>query len=175
MRRVVTGRDPNGKSVFRSDEELEVAAPTLLPGAGFTRVWGTDTIPALPADGCEPDAPRYFPPAGGFRYHVFTLPPATVTTPADLDLGAALAEFEAILPGLAEHMEADNPGMHTTETIDIDLVLAGEIYLELDDGAEVRLGPGDVVVQNGTRHRWTNRSVAPCTIAVAIFGAHPAP
>jgi hypothetical protein len=174
MRRVVTGRDGNGKSVFRSDDDLDAATPSLLPGAAFARVWGTDTVPALPVDGVEPDAPRYFPAPGGFRFHVFTLPPATVTPPADLDIGAALAEFEAMLPGMAEYMEPDNPGMHTTNTIDIDLVLAGEIFLELDDGAEVRLGPGDVVVQNGTRHRWNNRSDAPCTVAVAIFGAHPA-
>jgi hypothetical protein len=174
MRRVVTGRDPNGKSVFRSDDEVGAATPSLLPGAAFTQVWGSDSIPALPADGAEPDAPRFFPPAGGFRYHVFTLPPATVTLPADLDLGAALAELESTLPGMAEHMEPDNPGMHTTDTIDIDIVLSGEIYLELDDGAEVRLSSGDVVVQNGTRHRWNNRSDTPCTMAAAIFGAHPA-
>jgi quercetin dioxygenase-like cupin family protein len=31
-------------------------------------------------------------------------------------------------------------------------VLEGEVWLELDDGAEVRLRPGDTVVQNGTRH-----------------------
>jgi hypothetical protein len=172
MRRVVTGRDSTGKSVFRSDDEVGAATPSLMPGAAFTQVWGSDSIPSLPADGYEPNARKFFPPPGGFRYHVFTLPPATVTLPADIDLGAALAELEATMPGMAEHMEADNPGMHTTDTIDI--VLAGEIYLELDDGAEVRLGPGDVVVQNGTRHRWNNRSAEPCTMAAAIFGAQPA-
>jgi mannose-6-phosphate isomerase-like protein (cupin superfamily) len=134
-------------------------------------VWGSDTTPSLPAAGVEEDAPRYFPPAGGFRYHVFTLPPASATPPADLDLGAALAEFDQGLPGMAEHMEPDNPGMHTTDTIDIDFVISGEVYLELDDGAEVLLQPGDIVVQNGTRHRWNNRSDAPVTMAVAIFGA----
>ena len=48
--------------------------------------------------------------------------------------------------------------MHTTDTIDFEYVLSGEIALELDDGAEVVLHPGDTVVQNGTRHRWHNRS-----------------
>ena len=32
----------------------------------------------------------------------------------------------------------------------------GTVTLELDDGAMVTLGPGDTVVQNGTRHRWSN-------------------
>ena len=48
--------------------------------------------------------------------------------------------------------------MHTTQTVDLDLVLEGEIWLELDDGEEVLLGPGDCVIQNGTRHAWHNRS-----------------
>jgi uncharacterized cupin superfamily protein len=37
-------------------------------------------------------------------------------------------------------------------------VLAGEIWLVLDDGSETRLGAGDVVVQRGTDHAWENRS-----------------
>ena len=46
-------------------------------------------------------------------------------------------------------MEPDNPGMHTTDTIDFEVVLSGEVVLELDDGAETVLRPGDTVVQNG--------------------------
>ena len=47
-------------------------------------------------------------------------------------------------------------GMHRTATLDYDIVLEGTIGLELDNGAEVTLHPGDIVVQNGTRHRWHN-------------------
>jgi quercetin dioxygenase-like cupin family protein len=72
---------------------------------------------------------------------------------------------------MADVMEPDHPGMHTTDTIDFDLVVAGEVWLELDDGAEVRLQVGDSVIQNGTRHAWHNRSSLPCTVAVAIVGA----
>ena len=67
--------------------------------------------------------------------------------------------------------EPDDPGMHTTDTVDFDYVVSGEVYLELDDGAEVLLKPGDCVVQNGTRHRWNNRSDEPCVVAVCIVGA----
>jgi quercetin dioxygenase-like cupin family protein len=67
-------------------------------------------------------------------------------------------------------MEPAHPGMHTTDTVDFDVVISGEVWLELDDGAEVRLGPGDCVVQNGTRHRWHNRASRPCVIAVALLG-----
>jgi quercetin dioxygenase-like cupin family protein len=83
-----------------------------------------------------------------------------------------LAEFEQMLPGLASYVEPDHPGMHTTATVDFEVVLSGEVVLELDDGTEVVLRTGDTVVQNGTRHRWSNRSDAPATLAVFIVGAH---
>lgn len=60
-----------------------------------------------------------------------------------------------------------SPGMHTSDTVDIDFVLSGEVHVELDDGAEVHLKAGDVQVQNGTRHAWRNRSDEPCVLAVA--------
>jgi uncharacterized cupin superfamily protein len=46
------------------------------------------------------------------------------------------------------------------------------VILELDDGAEVLLSPGDVVVQNGTRHRWRVVGDVPATMAAFIIGAH---
>ena len=58
-------------------------------------------------------------------------------------------------------MEPDAPGMHTTATIDFEVVLEGEVWLELDDGEEVHLRVGDCVVQNGTRHAWRNRGLWP--------------
>jgi quercetin dioxygenase-like cupin family protein len=61
--------------------------------------------------------------------------------------------------------------MHTTDTTDFEIVLSGQIALELDGGAEVVLGPGDVVVQNGTRHRWRNVGAVPATMAIVIVGA----
>jgi uncharacterized cupin superfamily protein len=61
--------------------------------------------------------------------------------------------------------------MHRTETIDYAIVLSGEITMVLDD-ADVLLKAGDVVVQCGTNHAWSNRSDAPCVVAfVLIVGA----
>ena len=108
---------------------------------------------------------------GGFRFGLFTVPPESAAAPAaDLDLAQAFAEMEEKLPGLAGHMEPDAPGMHTTATIDFEVVLAGEVVLELDDGAEATLRAGDTVVQNGTRHRWHNRTAEPATLAVVLIG-----
>jgi quercetin dioxygenase-like cupin family protein len=61
--------------------------------------------------------------------------------------------------------------MHRTETIDYAIVLSGEITMLLDEG-EVLLKAGDVLVQCGTNHAWSNRSNAPCIVAfVLVDGA----
>jgi quercetin dioxygenase-like cupin family protein len=82
--------------------------------------------------------------------------------------------MEEKLPGFLGHLEPDNPGMHTTDTVDFEVVLSGEVVLELDDGAEKVLRPGDAVVQNGTRHRWGNRGTEPAVLALVLIGAHRA-
>ena len=88
---------------------------------------------------------------------------------------SALMECEEKMPDLLSYMENDNPGMHTTDTIDFEYVISGKVWLELDDHKEVHLRPGDTVVQNGTRHAWRNNGSEPCRIVVCMVGAHRAP
>ena len=172
-RRVVTGHGADGKAVFVSDERVEPVTLALLPGSEFHQLWGSDETASFPDDGSRPNGPRYFPAVGGYRFGFFTVPPdGGAGAPADLDLGAALAEFDQKLPGMAEHLELDDPGMHTTATIDFGVVLSGTVVLELDDGAKVTLGTGDTYVQNGTRHRWSNTGDRPAVLAVVLIGAH---
>ena len=172
VRRVVTGHDDTGKAVFVSDERVSPATPALLPGAEFHELWGADTTPKFPDAGALPQYTEYFPPVAGFRFKFFSLPPEGQGLPEDLDIGAALTELEALLPGLASYTEPDDPGMHTTATVDFEVVLEGEVELELDDGARVRLRPGDTVVQNGTRHRWSNPGTETARLVVFMCGAH---
>ena len=87
-------------------------------------------------------------------------------------MGLALAEVAEKLPGLADSLEVDHPGMHTTDTIDFELVVSREVWLELDDGKEVHLRAGDTVVQNGTRHAWRNKGTEPCRLVVFLVGAN---
>jgi mannose-6-phosphate isomerase-like protein (cupin superfamily) len=174
VRRVVTGHDSQGKAIFASDEEVAPLTLAMLPGSEFHRLWGGDEPPRFPDDGHQHPTPKYFPSVGGFRFGFFTVPPAGQALSADLDMPAALAELEDKLPGLAGHMEPDAPGMHTTATIDFEVVLSGEVVLELDDGATRCLRAGDTVVQNGTRHRWTNPGRETALLAVFCVGAHHA-
>lgn len=171
IRRIVTGQDKAGKSVFVSDTEVEPVDIALLPGTEFHRMWGSDGPPALPTEGNQPDMPAYFPPEMGYRFNFFTLGPDSVAIPPDIDIGNALNEIAIKLPGLAESMEPGNPGMHRTDTVDIDVIISGEVDLELDDGEEVHMKAGDCVVMNGVRHAWRNRSDQPVTIFVTLLGA----
>jgi quercetin dioxygenase-like cupin family protein len=67
-------------------------------------------------------------------------------------------------------MEADAPGFHTTQTIDYVVLLSGQVWLVVDED-EALLGPGDTVIQLGSRHAWQNRGTQPATLAVVLVGA----
>jgi mannose-6-phosphate isomerase-like protein (cupin superfamily) len=171
IRRVVTGNTSEGKSVFVSDEELEPIAPN------FHRLWAADELPFFPTDGVEPFEKGmtrgFFPAApGGVRFWVFSLPPET-DGPARVnpeDLSRYSPEVEAQLSGKEKVMDPDIPGMHTTDTVDFQIVISGEATLELDDGAERTVRPGEVIIQNGTRHRWHNRGSEPAVLAALLLG-----
>jgi len=173
VRRVVTGHSPQGKAVFASDTGVDGFTPPMAPGAEFHRLWGADSAPTFPDDGSPRDGHAYFPPPGGYRFGLFTVPPGVVVPPDGLDMQAAIAETEAHLPGLLGVLEADM-AMHRTDTIDFEYVVSGEVWLELDDGVEKHLRAGDTVVQNGTRHAWHNRGSVPCTMVVVLIGARRA-
>ena len=77
VRRVVTGHDSTGKAVFAQRRGRSPPVQTALsPGSSFHVLWGGDEAPRFPDDGARPPVTTYFPPVGGFRFGLFTLPPA---------------------------------------------------------------------------------------------------
>lgn len=171
---VVTGSTAEDKSVVVSDERVTPVEVALMPGSSFDLLWGSDEIPQLPLDGSRPATHGYFPPPGGYRATIYTLAPQSSAV-VDVPEQEALAEMQEKLPGIVESMEPDTPGMHTSQTIECTYVVSGEIWCELDDGAEFVLRSGDVNVMNGTRHAWTNKSSGPVTLVTFSVGARPAP
>ena len=109
-----------------------------------------------------PAAPGIFPPVGGIRFIIGTYLPG---------------DFIAPEPTPEMHLEdgdelgGANAGFHRTDTTDFGVVLSGNLALQLDDGAEVSLSPSDVLIENGTRHRWRVVGDAPATLASFIIGA----
>jgi len=147
-RRVVTGHDARGSSVFTSDGPVP-AAGTAPSGTLFYELWATDATPAL--IGPDPSGTVPSGPAAG----PLSVPPAPNGTKIRIN---------ELPPG------AGSP-MHRTQTVDYGIVLDGEVVLVLDD-SETVLRAGDVVVQRGTSHRWENRSGATARVAfILIDGA----
>ncbi len=159
MRRVVTGHTDAGRAVVVSDSEVDRIA--LGDGGTATSlIWGREDPGRFPDDGSQPSVSTIFPPPGGSSIALMELAPAS-------------DEFhEFVRTALAPWADPDEPGMHRTATMDYDIVLEGTMGLELDDGAEVILHAGDVVVQNGTRHRWHNRGTTTARMLAVTIGAH---
>jgi len=172
LRRVVTGHDETGASMVVQDG----AAPRSdafrhIPGMMSRLIWATDSAPTVSSGTTDPtlSVTSIVPPRAGTRFLVVTFPPDSVFGAAGFDPAAAASENLAISPGLAELFEPD--GMHATPTVDYGIVLDGEIWLELDDGRAELLRRHDVVVQNGTRHAWRNKSDRSATLAFVLIGA----
>lgn len=157
MRRLVTGIDANGKSVFVHDGP----APEVTAGAGFElgALWSSDAAMRLGDAAADAALGRTgtVPPPGATVFTYVVIPP-------DDDAGHAPASASADL-----HVEEDGR-MHRTDTIDYGVLLEGELWLELDDGREQLLRAGDCFVQNGTRHAWRNRGSEPALMCVAMVG-----
>lgn len=171
LRRVVTGRNGAGKSVIvHNGESPRVVTTETLPGLALVEVWATDRIPTVPVTPVDltTTMKSFVPGPGGTRFRIVQFPGASTRA---FDEEAFRREYLVKAPGLAEAMEQQDSGMHTTDSVDYGVVISGEITLELDDGATVRLKQGDCVVQNGTRHAWRNSSTTPCVMAFVLVGA----
>jgi mannose-6-phosphate isomerase-like protein (cupin superfamily) len=153
VRRVVTGVDDQGRSTVIADGDA-------FGGDAWAEVWVSDPALGLDAVVDPRDGPLALePPPGATAWRVFEVPPDEV-------LRERLTQTAASIPG----MEPD--GFHTTSTVDYVMVLEGAIALELDTG-EVALGPGDCVVQRGTRHAWRNRTDRPVRMMAVMLSTKP--
>jgi hypothetical protein len=170
IRRIVTGHNAQGKSVIVSDGPSPHAL--TLPGRddfGLTNLWVTDGSPADNSGNADAAARPVVlePPPGGSIFRVVEFPPDRAGA---FDRTAAFAAM-----GAAHAMDASaarHPGMHKTATVDYAIVLSGEIWALMDEG-ETLMHAGDVLVQRGTNHAWSNRGDQPCLVAFILIGARP--
>ncbi|HEX7006560.1 MAG TPA: cupin domain-containing protein [Alphaproteobacteria bacterium] len=171
IRRIVTGHDANGRSAFLSDgHATRIFELPSVPGLVLTDLWETTDAPAdNSGDKDAADRPVHLEPAPrGTIFRVVEFPPdASWQGKTD-----AKAAFEAIGAGHAKDAHSSNPMMHKTASVDYAIVLKGEIWAILDTG-ERRMTAGDVLIQRGTNHAWSNRTDAPALVAFILVGAEP--
>jgi hypothetical protein len=172
-RRVVTTATEQGQPIVAQDgEPPRTSHSRHTPGFAASLVWATTTDTVLGGVLSDPTLTTrsFVPPPGETRVLTVTLPPETVVAGPDFDPVAARAEQLEILPGLAELFEADNPGMHRTDSVDYGVVLDGKVTLDLGDGKTTELLAGDIIVQNGARHAWRNPGTNPATVFFVLVG-----
>ena len=170
VRRIVTGHDSQGKSIFLEDgNATNVMAPPSLAGLALTDLWESKSTPANNT-GTEDAANRPFklePPKNGTVIRVVEFPPDTVLAKS----GDIAKIFEEI--GSADAKDRNNPrhqGFHKTRSLDYAIVLEGEIYAMMDEGEKL-MKPGDILIQRGTNHAWSNRTDAPARICFVLIDA----
>jgi quercetin dioxygenase-like cupin family protein len=141
IRRVVTGHDAQGRAIVKIDETAKNVISSR-PGAESCVIWSSTGFPVNNDGDIDPSGASIGT----------TIPNGTVF------------RIVSFGPGVA-------PRNHRTDSIDYAVVISGEIDMELDDGAVVKLRSGDVLVQRGTIHNWVNRGTAPCVIAFVLVSA----
>lgn len=143
VRRVVTGHGDTGRAKVSIDE-IAGRTSTLRPGADAALIWTTRGFPVSNEGAADA---------------------------ANVEVGTALENGTVFR--VIDYAPGVTPRRHRTESIDYGVVIAGEIWMELDDGEEILLRAGDVLVQRGTIHNWVNRSAAVCRIAFVLIAAAP--
>ena len=145
---VETAATETGFSTIAHDQIVPI--DTVPGGWGLGRLWEADGVlsgkdAATTEDAVQPaaDAGPPFPTAGGVRFWTITVPPDGDAPPQEL---------------------------HQTPTLDVGLVLAGQIVLEMADGSSAELSVGEAFVQQGTLHGWRNPHTVDAVIAVVMMG-----
>jgi mannose-6-phosphate isomerase-like protein (cupin superfamily) len=174
VRRIVTGHNEAGRSVFLMDGPAPCAHAALASPAMRTNlIWRTTSAPAsfagnedmAPADLRIPTAPQQ---RGGTVFRITDFPPdSELGDPSEVQIGRHGVNVTE--EGRKRHIL-----FHQTDTVDYAIVLEGEIWAVLDDD-EVLMQQGDVLVQRGTGHAWSNRSDKVCRLAFILIDAEPLP
>lgn len=152
FRRIVTGVNEVGKSVIVSDgatSSIQTVANT--PTFVVTNLWQHTEVPVNndgPVDDGVGGAVSLNPPLGGSVFRMVEFPPDS--------------HWRDREDGPADQV-------HATPSLDYAIVMEGEIWAVLDD-EETLMRPGEVLIQRGTRHAWSNRSDKQAVVAFVLIG-----
>jgi mannose-6-phosphate isomerase-like protein (cupin superfamily) len=141
-----------GKSFIEADALVDNVSEHY-PNLVISDIWQTSQMPAKfekehPIENAA--IPQVIKNGTYFRY---------VQIPPDRELGIEKA------------IGTPHPLMHQTASLDYIVILAGEIYL-ITDTEETFLQAGDIVIQRGTNHAWSNRSDQMCLQLAILIDAN---
>src|SRR6202165_2275403 len=153
LKRYVVGLDDSGNSAV-----LMNGVPNQLELKDFfwhATLWKTREIPvdnSIPGDRSLDGGAAQSPFPGGMLVRAVELWP----DPDPETAQQAFAEMNEIVGHTQQISDKDrqrHPSMHHTDTLDILIVIRGEVYLLLDED-EILLKPTDTVTIQGINHGW---------------------
>lgn len=172
LRRIVTGNGADGRSAILFD-----GGPANLLAvneAGLAEIWAA----ALTSDGLLDGEDRLAaqdvrlePGKNAVKARWFTVAPEDKTTSAEEIEQTAAGVFTAIGAAHARVDPSRHPMMHRTDTLDVIVMVKGEVDMLLDDGEARSLRPGDVVIQRATNHAWVNRGTETALLVAVLIKA----
>jgi hypothetical protein len=171
IRRVVTGHDAEGHAVIVENDNAKQVLAIGVPEHGVTDLWKTTSTPAINEGYADPCVGNLTlpPPPNGTVFRIVEFPPDRNFLPK-IDQKSA---FSALGDEAAESLTGRaDVVMHRTASIDYAIVIDGEIWAFMDKG-ETCLRRGDVLVQRGTNHGWSNRGDHPALVAFVLVAAEP--
>ncbi|EEA19315.1 conserved hypothetical protein [Talaromyces marneffei ATCC 18224] len=142
-RRIVTGHDDKGRSIVVADSTI-TCEPTPVK-CNFAVLYETHQFPASNNEWVDPITTRTTDLSNkdGVVLRVVDFPPNTATI------------------------------YHRTVSLDFGILHEGEITCHLDDGVRIDMKAGDVCVQRGTIHGWTNYTDKPARVYFILTAAEP--
>ena len=171
-RRIVSGHDTRGNSIFISDGP----APNVNifengGGMGVTESWSTVRTPTGNQGNKSAGEINFVLELspGGTKFRVVEYPPDKLRFARS---GDARTTRETRGGADVATDSTRHPGMHKTASLDYAIVLCGEIHAVMDQG-ETLMRTGDVLIQRGTSHAWSNRTDQPARVAFVLIGAEP--
>jgi quercetin dioxygenase-like cupin family protein len=140
---VVTGTNSSGKSSILTDGPGVEDLVVSGPKIKSTFLWIEEQVPVQLNDNSNPLRKtdlNFLPPSEGLSARLMTCEPGFY------------ADY------------------HQTDTIDLIVIVSGQIELILDEGSTV-LNVGETVIQRGTNHAWRVYGEEPCTIVAIMISA----
>ena len=169
VRRIVTAVNRAGRSYILSDRLFP--AGEVAPGEPVrVGLWATDSAPSS-NEGTHDPVPdgviMRTPPdhRGGSVIRITDVPPQSLRAydPEDLRRRGCKTTPDR---------SARHPGFHATDTVDYAICLEGEVWAVLDED-ETLMRAGDVLIQRGTYHAWSNRSDKMARMLFVLIDAEP--
>ncbi len=173
LRRIITANSPEG----RSDAVIDGGPAKILAvdEGGLAEIWTAALGASLleGGDSLAKEDVRLEPAPGAVKVRWFTVPVEDKNATAEDREAQAAFGFAACGASAARVDTSRHPMMHKTGTLDVIILIRGDVDLLLDEGDVRSMKPGDVVIQRATNHAWVNRGAETALLVAVLISPEP--